>query len=663
MSGLVCLYHRDGRPIDRESLEAMLAAASHRALDGCAIWTDPAVGLGYGKTAITLEEQRERQPLISARTGCVIVADARLDNRMELLAELAAGLSPTISDADLILLAYETWGMEAPPRLLGDFAFVIWDPRTQRLVCARDTSGERSLFYRVDQYTFAAASEIQQLLQDPAITIAPNEERIRDYLTPYRVFRNDQEQHATFFEGIFAVPAGHLLSIDASGHRLHRYWELTARREIRYRRPAEYLQHFASLFGVALGARLRAAGPIGAMLSGGLDSASIVCLAHLLYQQDAAENHGFATFGMVFPGMDCDESAFIHDVEAKCGFESYRVLVADRVAQLEPTASGFLAAPVRAVAEVDLVLAEAARAGVRTLLSGHLGDNCFGLWLHPFDGLIRRWRFESLWREVQAYRAASGERLRKIAALYCLLPLLPVQWQRPLRSAYLRRKLAHERADLLPSWIAEGMRDDLLEREEAMRLGAEQNRRFSSVEREEMFATLYPPEVMWTAGASPVQLVRPFSDRRLHEFLLAVPAEELSQPNPYAMDPLYGGAKLLLRRSMMRVLPESVRTRTHKTNFNSLFLHEIERRWDAYQAMFGPSRRAEVVARGYVDGPRFWDRLGKSRAGIFDLDSIYVMRVLYLETWLQTFNLPRLQRVTVNTVAASTSTQRQGVLV
>src|SRR5207248_2685690 len=121
---------------------------------------------------------------VSPRTGCALIADARLDNRDVLLARLPDRPSPRASDAELILCAYEAWGLDAPARLLGDFAFVIWDPRRKRLLCARDSSGQRTLYYRIDRRTFAAASELHQLLQDPSVPVAPDEERIRDFLVP-----------------------------------------------------------------------------------------------------------------------------------------------------------------------------------------------------------------------------------------------------------------------------------------------------------------------------------------------------------------------------------------------------------------------------------------------------------------------------------------------
>lgn len=243
MSGLAVVFHRDGRPVDHAAIAAMLDAVPYRGPDGGGFRLEGAIGLGHAKLTVTPEEVGEQQPLASPRTGCTIIADVRLDNREELLTKLPGHPAPTLSDADLILRAHETWDEDAPAHLLGDFAFVIWDPRHQRLVCSRDTSGQRALFYRLTPRTFAAASEIHQLLQDPDVPVRPNEARIRDFLTPRNMFRNEAQAAQTFFEGILALPAGQTLVIEREGHRLSRYWELQPSAEIRYRADDDYAEH------------------------------------------------------------------------------------------------------------------------------------------------------------------------------------------------------------------------------------------------------------------------------------------------------------------------------------------------------------------------------------------------------------------------------------
>src|SRR5262245_44101789 len=117
----------------------MLDAIPYRGLDGARVRRFGPAVLGHARLIATPSDRFAVEPLRSPRTGCAIVADARLDNRAELLAGLGDVPTPDVSDAELILGAYERWELDAPRMLLGDFAVVIWDPRRQRLVCARDS--------------------------------------------------------------------------------------------------------------------------------------------------------------------------------------------------------------------------------------------------------------------------------------------------------------------------------------------------------------------------------------------------------------------------------------------------------------------------------------------------------------------------------------------
>jgi asparagine synthase (glutamine-hydrolysing) len=643
MTGLAAVFHRDGRPVSKAAVGSMLAAVPYLGLDGSSAGVWGTVGLGIAKTCLTAEERNEQQPLVSPRTGCVIVADARLDNRPDLLAELK-DQPKTATDAELILRAYEAWGDRAAMHLFGDFAFVIWDPNSRRVVCGRDSSGERPLYYRLDQHTFVAASEIHQLLQDPSVTVGPNEDRIRDYLSPYRAYRNDQEQAATFFEGIYALQAGRILTVDASTHRIRRYWDLGQPEEIRYRRSEDYVEHFRELLLSAVAVRLRSSEPIGAALSGGLDSTSVVCAAQRVYELGAAENHGFVSYSLAFDGLECDESRYIRDVQARWGFEA-RFFDAPDFRNLNIAYPGFLPGPTKCPFELDLMLAEADRDGVRSVLTGHYGDNCFATSPFFYDSLLARGRIVELLHHVQYYRQVTGASLGSVMGEHVLLPLLPLKLQRRLQMALVQRQFAREQADLVPSWVPEETASDLRERHLATELAGERARRFSS-ERESIYRSLYPVETIPVSPGHSSRVLRPFADRRLHQFVLGIPPEQHFQPHPYERS-VYAGGKLILRRAMAGILPESVRCRTDKPHFASVVMREFQEHWPDFQAAFGPGGKSEIAERGYVNRAGFWERLQLLREGEFAPDGVYVMRMLNLETWLRTQTLPRGQRTTV----------------
>src|SRR5207249_1849001 len=103
---------------------------------------------------------------------------------------------------------------------------------------------------------------------------------------------------------------------------MRRYWELEPPAELRYRTDDEYAEHFLALFSEVVGARLRSSRPLGAMLSGGLDSSSVVCMAQELYRAGRADARGFTSFSLVFDGLECDERHLIGDIQAKYGFQA-----------------------------------------------------------------------------------------------------------------------------------------------------------------------------------------------------------------------------------------------------------------------------------------------------------------------------------------------------
>lgn len=640
MSGVIALFHRDGQPVDPAMAWAMLEAAPHRGPDGMRVACFGRAALGQAKLAITPEEIDECQPLTSARSGCTIVADVRLDNRDELFRRLRAPAPSGISDADLLLRLHEEFGEEMLPWLLGDFAFAIWDPRRQRLLCARDTAGQRDLYYRLDHRTFAAASEIQQLLQDPAVPVEPCEEHIRNFLTPFNMSRNARQSRLTFYEGILALEAGHTLVVDRDGVRVRRFWELRPPAEIRYRRADDYAEHFRTLLFEAVRARLRSAYPAGALMSGGLDSSSIVCTTQELFKAGAVEDRGFTSFTTTYEGLSCDERPFVEEIAAKYGFAARFVPPAEFAGRLQPEPHGFIEAPPSGpTTAVRRICAAAAALGVRVLLTGEVADSVIGGTPLVLDQLVRRGQpreFGAYWR---ACRRLSPDSPKRLAAFALAAPLLPLRLQRSLSIAFCRRLAARTSDTLLPSWIPQPLRIDLERRSMAMNLDTERARQFSNPVRHEMQNALWPPETVLNATPWPIEVARPFADRRLHEFMLAIPPE--LDFDARAEGSLYAGQKQVLRWAMRGVLPESVRTRTVKTLFDDARTSEVAQQWAVLHAMFGPGARPRIAERGYVERDGFWEELQLLHDAPYSKLHNYALQLCGVESLLLAIDAPR----------------------
>ena len=203
MSAIVGMLFADGRPVDPGDLERMTAPLAHRGPDGKGTWLGGRVGLGHLLLTTTPESQNERLPL--ERDGLTITADARLDNRDELLRAL--DISPAAPDGELILAAYGRWGEACPARLLGDFAFAVWDTRRRILFAARDHFGVKPLYYFCSPGVFAFASELKALLPVPFVPRRLDEERVADYLLSL-----GEDTESTFYRDIRRLPPAHTIT-------------------------------------------------------------------------------------------------------------------------------------------------------------------------------------------------------------------------------------------------------------------------------------------------------------------------------------------------------------------------------------------------------------------------------------------------------------------
>ena len=185
MSGITGIYFVDGRPVDASRLERMVNVLSHRGPDGIGMWSEGPVGFGHRMLWTTPESRRETLPLVSQCDGLVITADARIDNREELadLLDINNNQLELLSDSALILAAYERWGEDSPEKLLGDFAFVIWDRRKRELFAARDFFGTKPFYYYFGGGTFAFASEIKSIFRSGVVARIVNEVRVADFLS------------------------------------------------------------------------------------------------------------------------------------------------------------------------------------------------------------------------------------------------------------------------------------------------------------------------------------------------------------------------------------------------------------------------------------------------------------------------------------------------
>ena len=314
MSGICGLFNIDDAPVTDSDLRAMTAMLERRGPEKTGTWLDGPAGLGHTLLATTPELLFEPQPFVHKETGCVITADVRLDYRGELIGALDLHRSgESIGDAELILMAYLEWGEECVDRLLGDFAFAIWDPRHQMFFCARDHFGMRPLYYHhVPRRHFMFASDARAVLVLPQVPYRINEGRVADFLVPQLEWI---DYTSTFFENVFRLPPGHKATVTNSGFDVVEYWRPAPGPELGPMSDDDYREGFLEVFTNSVEARLRAPrGTVGSMLSGGMDSGSVVAVAkEILRARGDGPLHTYSAVRQSnTDNPDCAESRAIH---------------------------------------------------------------------------------------------------------------------------------------------------------------------------------------------------------------------------------------------------------------------------------------------------------------------------------------------------------------
>ncbi len=281
-----------GRHWNRKQLEAMVATQRRRGPDAEGVYINPSktAGLGHNRLSIIDLSPAGRQPM-SNRDGTLrIVFNGEIYNYLELRAELSDYEYRSRTDTEVILAAYERWGAACLDRMIGMFAFLIWNEREQKLFAARDRFGVKPLYYHTGaDGDLLAASEIKAL-HAAGIFSEPDEVAWASYLT--HGLHDHSER--TFWKGVRALPPGHYLTWRNGEARITRWYDLAEASGEEYdSRPVEQVQEeYLSLLTESVRLRFRSDVPVGVNLSGGLDSSTLLALIHAV-QGEASETRAF----------------------------------------------------------------------------------------------------------------------------------------------------------------------------------------------------------------------------------------------------------------------------------------------------------------------------------------------------------------------------------
>ncbi|MFZ0427808.1 MAG: asparagine synthase (glutamine-hydrolyzing), partial [Acidobacteriota bacterium] len=302
MCGIIGILNLEQGPAsDPAVLRSMLGMIRHRGPDEYGIYRDADVGLGNARLSI-IDLSGGSQPISDEDGRYWIVFNGEIFNYLELRSELEARghRFRTHTDTEVIVHLFEDHGAGCLDRLNGQFAIALWDSLEKRLFLARDRLGIRPLFYTVSGGRLVFASEIKSILAVPGITAELDRASLAQVFTFW-----SPVSPRTAFEGILSLPPAHYMLAGRGKREVRRYWDLEfAAEPVPPRDPRECAEELESLLVDASRIRLRADVPVGAYLSGGLDSSLTTAIVRRHFE------NRLETFSIAFENPDFDESEF-----------------------------------------------------------------------------------------------------------------------------------------------------------------------------------------------------------------------------------------------------------------------------------------------------------------------------------------------------------------
>ena len=590
----------------------MVRRLHHRGPDGTGLSVDGPVGLAHARLSI-IDLAGGDQPIFNEDRSIQVIFNGEIFNYIELRRKLESlgHRFYTHSDTEVLVHLYEERGADFVDELNGQFAIALWDSRRQQLLLARDRVGIRPLFYTECNGRLLFASEVKALFAQPEITRRIDPRVLAEICTYWSAL----EPHS-IFAGVLALPAGHVMLVSEGQRQIRRYWDWSFPDALPpTRRPeADYAEELRTLLIDAVRLQLRADVPVGAYLSGGLDSSIISAIIRNF------SDTPLRTFSLTFEDAEFDESAHQREIVQFLGTDhsSVRCTRAE-IAAAFPRTIFHTESPIVRTAPAPLMLlsGHVHAAGYKVVLSGEGADEVFGGYDIFKEAKIRRF-----W----ARQPGSTFRPRILERLYPYLKNSPTSG-RAFTQAFFRDGMQHATQPFfahLPRWSTTGriaqffspaLRDaigawDPLQSIKAtlppeindwLPMGRDQYVEAHTL----MSGYLLSSQGDRVAMANSVEGRVPFLDHRLIEFANRLPPQLK----------LHGLAeKYLLKKSVAAILPASVRARTKQPyrapDSQSFFVDG--KAVDYVAELFSPARLAEA---GYFDPTACGKLFEKSRAG------------------------------------------------
>jgi asparagine synthase (glutamine-hydrolysing) len=367
----------DGQPVPSQVLVRMTAVIAHRGPDGSGTHIDGPIGLGNRRLAILDLSDDGAQPMLNDRGEIALTYNGEVYNFRGLRAELerAGRRFRSRSDTEVVLRAYEQWGPSFVERLNGMFALALWDRRSRTLLLARDRYGIKPLYTTRVGSTFMFSSEIKSFLQHPAFRPELSPAHLLEYFTFQNVFTD-----GTLFRGVTLIPPGETLTLGLDGSEpvRWRYWDFDFFEEDGGESDEEYADELDRLFARAVERQLVSDVPVGAFLSGGMDSGSITAIAARALPHLSTFTGGFDLTSASGMELAWDEREKAEAMSYAFGTEQYEtVLKAGDMERCLPALTWHLEDPRVGQSYPNYYISRLASKFVKVALSGAGGDELF----------------------------------------------------------------------------------------------------------------------------------------------------------------------------------------------------------------------------------------------------------------------------------------------
>jgi len=613
-----------GAPVDPASIEAMCRRIAHRGPDGQGTLVEGFAGFGHRRLAILDLSDAASQPMVSPDGRHWIVFNGEIYNFLEIRRELEArGVRfRTSSDTEVLLASYSAFGPACLERLRGMFAFAIWDVEERTLFLARDRVGKKPLFYRVDKDGIAFASEPQAFYADVRFEARPARRAVALYLAYGYV-----PSPLSAFEGVCKLPPAHYGIFKDGRLEVSRYWRLHYSPKVDLT-EADAVERLLELMSEAVRLRLISDVPLGAFLSGGVDSSVVVALMAQL------SNGPVKTFSIGFEEEEFDELPYARLVAERYGTHHEEFVVrSDAVAMIPKLVRHYGEPFADSSAIPTYYLSELTRRHVTVALNGDAGDESFA----GYTRYVPAPKAELYARTPSSVRRLLAKigRALPVPVLSASLPARAARWVQVMQgdpqhryaesmmcldSALRRRIYASE-------FLAEAETPDPAEIVLGA-YGASDAKDFTDATMHTDIETYLPGDILVKVDiatmAHGLEGRSPFLDHRVMEFAASLPVHFKLRGRE---------KKYLLRRAARRLVPDSLLDRPKKGFSIPLarwFRGEL--RSMAFDVLL--SRRA--AERGIMSRPRVEALLRDHCEGRYEWH-VQLWTLLMLELWFREF--------------------------